>query len=125
LTLPPLRTRLPGAGRYEITRPRFTLAEYASRTLPSAQRARTIVFFAAASVFRFTFGTTHGGAVTVVVAVAELFAVTGSGVADETVAVFEILPVALGRITTVTVALAPLASNPRSQRTGALVLQVP
>jgi hypothetical protein len=84
-----------------------------------------IAFFAAASVFRFTFGTRHCGAFTVVVAVAELFAVTTSGVVDETVAVFETFPVALGRATIFTVALAPLASEPRSQRTGAALLQAP
>src|SRR6266576_3962174 len=126
-TLPPFRRRFRGAGRCAITRPRLTVEEEASRTLPSLQWARTIAFFAALSVFRFTFGTRHGagGAFTLVVALSELFVVSGSGVADETVAVFEIFPIAFARATIVTVALAPLASGPRSQRTGALLVQPP
>ena len=89
------------------------------------QCARASAFLAAVSVLRFTFGTTHGGACTVVVAVAELFAVNGSLVVAKTIAVFEIFPAAFARVTIVTVALAPLASEPRSQRTGALLLQLP
>ena len=58
-------------------------------------------------------GVTVGG-VTVVVAVAELFVVVGSGVDEETVAVFEMFTVVVAAVM-VTVALAPLASDPRSQ----------
>jgi hypothetical protein len=95
------------------------------RTFPSVQWARVIALFAAPSVFRFTLGTTHGGPFTLVAAEAELLVVTRSGVVDETVAVFEIFPVALGRATIFTVALAPLASEPRSHRTGAALVHVP
>lgn len=41
--MPPLRRRVPAAGRCAITRPRFTFVEYARRTLPSAQWEEEVV----------------------------------------------------------------------------------
>jgi hypothetical protein len=77
------------------------------------QCARRIALRAAVSVSRLTLGTTQRGPLTVVVAVAELLVVVGSVIVEETVAVFEILPIAFGRVTIFTVAHAPLANDPR------------
>src|SRR5690348_10346406 len=63
---------------------------------------------------------------TEVVAVAVLLAVAGSGWAALTLAVFVIVPVALGSAVTVIVALAPGAREPRAQLAPvAVVVQVP
>jgi hypothetical protein len=123
LTLAPFRRRVPGAGFWETTRPRFTLAEYASRTLPTLQWPRTIAFFAVVSALPLTFGTTHfvgdagvvTTALTVVVTVAELFPAVGSVDVVDAFAVFVTVPGAVARATIVTVASPPMPIGPRSQ----------
>jgi hypothetical protein len=77
------------------------------------------------SVFVIETSAEVGAAFTVVVAVAELFAVFGSEVVEDTVAVFESGPVPVGVTTIVTVADAPEASVPIVQVTVVVAEQEP
>src|SRR5438045_9698572 len=80
LIWPPFRRTVPGLGLSDITRPGLTIFEYAWRTFPTRQWARTTARFARGSVLPLTFGTVQRPVVLRrTVTTSGSFAVTRSG----------------------------------------------